>query len=132
VRVLTLCLGIGLALALAQPAGAQSLAEEVQKACQGDLDKYCSQVTLGDGRGLACLWAHGDKISSSCEYALYDAAAQLERAVNALAFVASECKEDIEKNCASVAAGEGRIIACVKKAGPSDKCQAAMDKVGIK
>jgi hypothetical protein len=131
-RAVALCLGLGLALSLAQPAAAEDIVAEVKTACQADLDKYCSQVTLGDGRGLACLWAHGDKISSMCEYALYDAAARLEQAINALAFVAGECEEDIKKNCASVAAGEGRIIACVKKAGPSDKCQAAMDKVGVK
>ena len=36
-------------------------------------------MTPGQGRVLACLYAHGDKLSAKCEYALYDAAAQAGR-----------------------------------------------------
>ncbi len=38
-------------------------------------------------------------MSNRCEYALYDAAAQLERAVAALTYVANECNDDLEKYC---------------------------------
>lgn len=72
--------------------------------CKVELEKYCSQVTPGDGRVLACLYAHEEKISPKCEYALYDAAVQLERAVSALAYVANECDADMEKYCETVEA----------------------------
>lgn len=53
------------------------------------------------------------QLSGQCEYALYDAAVQLERAVAALTYVAKECPDDIMKNCATVQAGEGRILTCL-------------------
>jgi hypothetical protein len=45
------------------------------------------------------LYAHGDKISGQCEYALYDAAVQLERFVAALTYVTNECEDDLEQYC---------------------------------
>lgn len=86
----------------------ESLVESVAKGCKKELESYCSNVKPGEGRILACLYAHGDKISGRCEYALYDAAAQLERFVAALTYVANECEDDLEEFCASVPAGEGR------------------------
>ncbi|HAY38731.1 MAG TPA: hypothetical protein DCY53_04925, partial [Desulfobacteraceae bacterium] len=74
----------------------QSLIETVANGCKIEIEKYCSQVTPGQGRILACLYAHEDKLSAKCEYALYDAAVQLERAVAALSYVANECDADLE------------------------------------
>ena len=95
--------------------GAQDLVESVAKGCEQELKTYCSDVTPGQGRILACLYARGDKLSGSCEYALYDAAVQLERFVAALTYVASECDADIDTHCAGVAIGEGRVVECLKK-----------------
>ncbi len=81
---------------------AQQLVETVVTGCREELDKYCSSVTPGAGRVLACLYAHNDKLSGRCEYALYDAAIQLERAAAALTYVANECGSDLRKYCASV------------------------------
>ena len=35
--------------------------ESVLKGCQTELTTYCAEVVPGEGRGLACLYAHGDK-----------------------------------------------------------------------
>lgn len=70
-------------------AAEQDLLQSVADGCKAEIDTYCSKVTPGQGRVLACLYAHGDKLSAKCEYALYDAAAQLQRAVAALGYVAS-------------------------------------------
>ena len=59
------------------------LAAQVREGCSPELTRYCAEVTPGEGRLLACLYAHGDKLSGQCEFALYDAAARLERAINA-------------------------------------------------
>jgi hypothetical protein len=73
----------------------------VATGCEKELAAYCQGVTPGDGRILACLYAHADKLSGQCEYALYDAAAQLERAVAALAYLVNECGDDLDKHCAA-------------------------------
>ena len=106
---------IALAVSLAPAALAQEgPVEEVARGCQKELTTYCAGVTPGEGRVLACLYAYSDKLSGRCEYALYDAAAQLQRAVAALGYVANECDADLDKYCAQVPAGEGRLFECLE------------------
>ena len=93
---------------------AKDLLVQVQKGCVSVIKDYCSQVTLDEGRLLACFYAHEDKLSGQCQYALYDAAAQLEHAVSALNYVASQCENDIVEHCASVQLGEGRVLECLE------------------
>ena len=121
-------------LASVHGGAAQSLAEEVLEGCEAELRDHCSEVTPGQGRLLACLYAHGDKLSGRCEFALYDAAVRLERAVSALTYVASECRADIEERCAGVQAGEGRILQCLEGAGDqlSAGCSQALSDVGLR
>ena len=69
---------LGAILLVVSPVRAQqSLLETVANGCKEELEKYCGNVTPGEGRVLACLYAYGDKLSGRCEYALYDAASQL-------------------------------------------------------
>jgi hypothetical protein len=122
-------------LLLPSPSWAQQdLVESVKEGCKKELESFCKEVTPGEGRVLACLYAHDDKLSGRCEYAVYDAAAQLERAVTALTYVAKECDDDLKKHCASVEAGEGRLAACLKKneKDVSPRCKNAMKDVGVK
>lgn len=88
----------------------------------------------GEGRILACLYAYGDKLSGRCEYALYDAAVQLERAVAALTYAANECRNDLEKFCANIQPGQGRLAACLGKNDEkmSGRCKHALRDVGLK
>ena len=111
-----------------------SLVETVAKGCEKELNSYCANVTPGEGRILACLYAHGDKLSGQCEYALYDAAVQLERAVAALSYLANECDADLEQYCASVTPGPGRLIDCLEKNSKkiSNRCKQALEDVGLK
>ena len=130
-----LALGLGLfALGPVAPAAGQgSLTDQVKEGCKTELDSYCKQVTPGEGRVLACLYAFEDKLSARCDYALYDASVRLERAIAALSYGATECKTDIEKNCANVQAGGGRIVECLKKQGDklSKRCSQAMKDIGL-
>ena len=87
-----------LPLLIATANAQQDLVETVANGCKMELEKYCDQVTPGQGRVLACLYAYGDKLSSKCEYALYDAAVQLERAVAALSYVAVDFRNELTKN----------------------------------
>ena len=128
-------LGAAALLLAAGPAGAQdsSIAEDIMNGCQTELESYCEGVTPGEGRILSCLYAYGDKLSGKCEYALYDAAVRLERAVNALSYVANECDSDIEQFCASVEMGEGRIAQCLNDHASelSSSCNTAMSEIGL-
>jgi hypothetical protein len=113
---------------------AEGPVETVAKGCQKEIAGFCKDVTPGEGRILACLYAHNDKLTGQCEYALFDAAVQLERAVAALSYVANECSADIMKNCAAVQAGEGRILACLEEhqKDVSERCKQAVKDVGLK
>lgn len=112
----------------------QDLVETIVTGCETELKTYCKGVTPGEGRVLSCLYAYGDKLSGQCEFALYDAAAQLERFVAALSYVANECGDDIDKFCANVEMGEGRILACLESQGSKiqQRCDTALKDVGLK
>lgn len=112
----------------------ETLIETVANGCQTEIATYCKDVTPGEGRVLACLYAHQDKLSGKCEYALYDASARLERAVAALTYLANECSADLAEHCAGVQAGEGRLLECLKanEAKLSSRCKGAFQDVGAK
>ena len=113
---------------------AQELVEAVATGCEKELATYCKDVTPGEGRILACLYAHEDKLSGQCEYALFDAAAQLERAVATLTYLVNECGDDLEKYCANLPAGEGRLLDCLNKneKNVSSRCKQALKDTGLK
>jgi hypothetical protein len=113
---------------------AQGLVDTVVKGCDKELKTYCKDVTPGEGRVLACLYAYEDKLSGQCEYALYDAAAQLERALNALSYVVNECRDDLTKFCSNIKPGEGRLLQCLDKndAKVTARCKQALKDTGLK
>lgn len=110
---------------------AQDIVSEVTQGCGVEIEKYCSQVNPGEGRMLACFYAHEDKLSGQCQYALYDASVQLERAVSALNYLAGQCEDDIVNHCANVQMGEGRIVECLQGQPEvvSAACKQAMEDV---
>jgi hypothetical protein len=111
----------------------EALDERIQESCQTELGTYCDDVSFGEGRSLGCLFAHHEKLSGQCEYALYEAAVQLERAVAAFTDVAKACDDDMNRFCAHVQAGEGRLIECLegKAAEVTPTCKAALTTVGV-
>jgi len=110
---------------------AQDIVSTVETGCGTEIQNYCSQVNPGEGRLLACFYAHEDKLSGQCQYALYSASAQLEHAVSALNYVAGQCQNDIVSLCANVQAGEGRIVECLNanSESVSAACTQAMNDV---
>jgi len=107
--------------------------ETFAEGCQKEIDTYCKDVIPGKGRVLACLYARQDKLSARCEYAIYDAAAQLERIVAALTYLANECRDDLKTYCSGVKSGEGRLLQCIekKKEKVSSRCRQAMKDVNL-
>ena len=125
---------VGVVLLSAAGAWAQeSIVDNVKKACETEITTYCSQVTPGEGRILACFFAHEDKLSGSCQYALYQAAAELDAFATAINHLATQCKDDLLKYCAQVELGEGRVGTCLldHKAEVTAACQQAITDVGL-
>lgn len=131
IKLSSLMGGLLLSFSFSGNAFSEDLVSQVQSGCATEIKNYCSQVASGEGRMLACFYAHEDKLSGSCQYALYDAAAQLEHAVSSLNYVAGQCEEDIVKHCASVQLGEGRILECLESNAESisSKCTQALGDV---
>ena len=123
-----------LLLALSSQAKQETLLDSVVKGCEQELTTYCKDVTHGSGRIFACLYAYGDKLSTKCEFALYDVSIQLERAITAVSFAIQECADDLDTHCSDVEAGEGRLIECLEKHEQevSARCKEAFEQVGLK
>ena len=105
--------------------------EAVFTGCAAEIENYCSQVTLGEGRLAACFFAHEDKLSGQCQYALYEGAVALEQAINAMVYLATSCESDIVTHCQGVEAGDGRILNCLLSQGENltEECSTAMEQV---
>jgi len=123
-----------LLLVAGQAQAADTLVDSLKKACNKELTTFCKGVPQGQGRILACLYAFQDKVSDKCIYALYDASVQLEEAVAAVKFAASQCKDDLQKFCANVEVGQGRALACLNKndKNVSQTCKDALKQTGLK
>lgn len=134
-KIIILCLAISMTFVGALSVSAEeNLVESVLSGCKTELDTYCKDVTPGDSRILACLYSRSDKLSGKCEYALYDAAVQLERAIAALSFLVNECADDLNTFCKGVEAGEGRLLTCLDNNAKdvSARCKDAIAEVGSK
>ena len=120
-------------LGMASAVDAQTMVEDVAEACRMDQARFCSGVTPGEGRLLACFYAHQDQLSPTCEYALYDAAIRLERIVSALTYVATECRVEIETMCSTIEPGGLRIAQCLEldRDKLSEGCTRAMQDTGL-
>ncbi|MEE4314630.1 MAG: cysteine rich repeat-containing protein [Desulfofustis sp.] len=102
--------------------------------CEEELNNHCKDVTPGEGRILACLYAYGDKVSPRCEYALYDSLHQLNRTLAVTSYVIGECRQDLSAYCADVQVGEGRLLDCLdrNKSTISGRCNTALKDAGWK
>ncbi|MGB6468081.1 MAG: cysteine rich repeat-containing protein, partial [Xanthobacteraceae bacterium] len=105
--------------------------KKVQTACDEDLRKYCGAVTPGEGRLLLCLEAHEDKIGTKCDYSLFEASRNLDKALDSVAETAEACWNDVEKYCANTPEGGGHIIQCLfgKKDDLTSACRSRLGKL---
>jgi hypothetical protein len=89
--------------------------DRFEKGCQAELETYCKTVTPGRGRGVACIYAHNDKLSSQCENALYASVVEFRNAAENLGAFVAACQADVDKLCSTVPVGEGRVLDCLEK-----------------
>lgn len=79
--------------------------EKLEKACAGDIKKYCRTVTPGEGRMIYCMQAHEDKISAKCAFELGDTATSVQASGDLLKDAVIACKAEINGVC-------GKILSC--------------------
>jgi hypothetical protein len=109
----------------------QATAQSVFEACGKDVANHCKAVTPGDGRIFACLYAHEDKISESCDAVIADVADQLDLFFELIRYTNQACRTDIEKHCMGVEMGGGRIYSCLKsnKAVLTSDCSTLIENI---
>lgn len=114
--------------------GMQGALDTFTQGCQQELTTFCKDVTPGEGRILACLYAFEDKLSPRCEYALYDSVNQLDKVLTDLSYAVGECRDDLKTYCADVKPGEGRLLDCLNRNEKkvSSRCNTALKDVGYK
>lgn len=94
--------------------GAAGAAEHLAQGSQA-VSTYCSAVTPGADRIVACLIGYEDKISPRCRLTVYLSSSNLDRRIKGLNGFAKICSADILQYCSKVEAGGGRIYDCLKK-----------------
>lgn len=100
---------------LAVAGNATGSAQSLHEACRADIRHYCDTVTPGNGRIMACVYAHEDKITADCDAATSDVSDILDTVFASIQDVLSLCRADIEKHCSGVKFGEGRILSCLNE-----------------
>lgn len=111
----------------------RATAQSVFEACGEDVANHCEAVTPGHGRIFACLYAHEDKISESCDAVIVDVANQLDLFFELIRYAKQECRTDIEKHCMDVETGGGRIYSCLKshKAELTSDCSTVVESINL-
>lgn len=124
--VLLAALGLGLVAGRA-PAG------DILGACEADIAAFCAKVTPGHGRIAACLYAHEDQVSDTCDAATGDTADLIDQLFERLRVVKTACGADIRTHCADVELGQGRILSCVleRRDVLSADCVALVDGIDL-
>ena len=123
---LLLVLGFG-GVAVAQ----DTLLEYITAECQADLDKFCAEVTPGEGRLMYCAAAYQDQLSGQCKGALANAALIMADLSNTIAVVADACETELMTHCADVEVGEGRVLQCLDdhEAELGAECNEVLDRL---
>ncbi|EFO34411.1 cysteine-rich repeat-containing protein [Roseibium sp. TrichSKD4] len=108
------------------PASAQGMLEN----CNQDLQTFCADVTPGNGRLAACLYAHEDKVSDQCVGTFEDFALQMSWLNSQIDEAINICIGDIHTHCQDVKPGEGRLFMCLNtnKEKLSGECQNVVTK----
>ena len=119
-------------LAASSFAQAQDPIQDALTGCAKELKGFCSTVNPGKGRLVACIKAHGDKLSNQCFSALNRADFRLSTSALALRYIALQCKPDALKYCPNVEIGEGRVLDCLaeNKSKLGKDCNIALKDVG--
>ena len=91
----------------------QLAAQSIFESCPKDLETYCSEVTPGNGRISACIYAHEDKISDECDAATENLSTLLDWFLETVRYTLDQCADDVQKYCAETEFGGGLLLSCL-------------------
>ncbi|NOZ01853.1 MAG: hypothetical protein GXP54_08200 [Deltaproteobacteria bacterium] len=103
------------------------------KACKKDLEKFCPDVTPGDGRVIKCLMKHMQELSKEC---IASAHAGHKRFHGPMKSFNRVCGDDVTRLCKDVKPGNGRLVRCLdgQRDKLGDECgsmvKGMMDRLG--
>lgn len=110
------CLLAPMAIPLGASAQTLSFAEaydRIAKSCGSDIDKHCSNVSLGGGAMKACLDRNQQQLSAGCKSASAETFQSLAKRANAQATAVKVCERDIGKFCRGVQPHDGYMLQCL-------------------
>ena len=112
------------------PAAAQAPGGALQQDCGADVQRFCRAITPGEGRVVACLISHSDKIAPRCRLTAFLAGKALADNLVRLDRLAFDCGADIKSLCFNIHPGGGRVYDCLRKnrAKLLPSCRQAMPK----
>jgi hypothetical protein len=95
--------------------------------CAADAKKFCGEVEVGAGRVQQCMRQHEAELSPACRAKQAAADAKF-RAI--VAEFGADCRADVDRVCAKVKPGRGRVVACLLRQQDdlSSRCRAHTDR----
>ncbi|MGZ3707373.1 MAG: cysteine rich repeat-containing protein [Bdellovibrionota bacterium] len=130
--ILVLLLLTGSSLAADAPSKFEQKLSQLKSTCQSDIQKFCSDVTPGNGRVAACMNSKEDQLSPACAGAWSDAKAKISKKIDqAEVAFRKDCGSDVQKFCANTPSGKGRLLSCLDKHGDalSNSCKSFQAKL---
>jgi hypothetical protein len=88
-------------------AASAGAAETETYPCMGELERFCKDVQPAAGLLVACLNDHAEELSPACR-------AKVELSLKRIEEAKKLCEPDIQKFCADVTPGQGRVLNCMK------------------
>ena len=105
---------------------------KVKANCKSDVDKFCSDITPGEGRIAACLDSKQDQLTPDCHTAWISTKAEISKRIDKadVAF-RRDCGGDVQKFCSNVPSGKGRLLSCLgqHEGDLSNSCQSFQSKL---
>lgn len=131
---ISIAASLGLGPATAETIGFADAIKILSASCGDDIEKYCKNVNLGDGRIQQCLVEHEANVSAQCNADYARVFALLQQRFAAQAAVDQACNRDAQQYCKLTKPGKGNILKCLLKAEPSvsNKCNQAITDAGYR
>ena len=105
----------------------------IGEGCSSEVATLCGDIPLGQGKILDCLKTNDSKLSSTCKESIVQGESTIESAHGNANYFGARCGPDIDRLCADVTPGDGRLVACLKKNIQSmeKRCYDAMNDLNL-
>lgn len=125
-------------LAAGGPAAAQTIGYAdamsiLVKSCGPDIEKYCKNVNLGNGRIEGCLADNAANVSDSCKADYAGVYVALQARFAAQEAVPQLCAGDVNRLCPDITRGKGFTLQCLlNKRRLSNRCSQGITDAGYR